>query len=392
MPITLTDKVIKTFKHLYDYAPTTIITVPGRINLIGEHTDYSEGFVLPVAINLGIVIALSPRPDNLVRLYSVDFDEHLEIDLTTFVKEKKGWQEYVKGVAWALLDEGYELHGWQGVVAGNIPIGAGLSSSAALEIAAAKAFSITENLSLTSTELAKIGKKAESDWVGVNVGIMDQLISAAGKADHAVKLDCRTLDIEYVPIPENVGFVVLDTMTRRELTHSAYNTRHNEVKEASSALGIPVLRDATLPLLEKNVKILTPSIYKRARHVLTENERVHAFISAMRITNLQEMGHLINASHDSLRDDFEVSSNELNIMVELARNQPVCLGARMMGAGFGGCALGLIMNENVNIFSENVRQAYFNETGIQPHIFKVVSADGVQALTINIEDSKITYR
>lgn len=383
----LNDKVVNKYIHLYHGAPKVLVVAPGRINLIGEHTDYSDGFVLPVAINLGIVIAMTPREDRLIKLYSIDLNEHIEINLSKLSKEKDGWQEYIKGVAWALGEKGYDLHGWQGVIAGSIPIGAGLSSSAAVLVATTKAFSISSDLSLSATEIAQIGKTAESEWVGVNVGIMDQLVSAAGKSDHAVCLDCRTLDYEYVPIPGKVSFVVLDTMTRRELSHSAYNTRHEEVKESSKILGVRNLRDANLNLLNEKKGLLSDTLFRRARHVISENERVLACSSAMKKGDLQEMGALIDASHTSLRDDFEVSSKELNLIVEIAQNQASCLGARMMGAGFGGCALALIENANVEHFIGQVTEAYLAETDIRPHIFKVESEDGVHDYQISGENS-----
>ena len=383
----LNDKVMNEYLHLYHGAPMMLVIAPGRINLIGEHTDYSDGFVLPVAINLGIVIAMTPREDHWIKLYSMDLNEHITIDLRDLAKGNEGWQEYIKGVAWVLREKGHDLKGWQGVIAGSIPIGAGLSSSAAVLVAAGKAFSISSDLSLSATTLAQVGKMAESEWVGVNVGIMDQLVSAAGKSDHAVCLDCRTLDYEYVPIPEKVSFVVLDTMTRRELSHSAYNTRHEEVKAASKIMGVHNLRDADLSTLNEKKSSLSDTLYRRARHVISENERVLTFSSAMKDGDLQKMGALINASHASLRDDFEVSSKELNLIVEIAQNQPTCLGARMTGAGFGGCALALIENANVENFIKHVTGAYLAETNIRPHIFKVESEDGVHVCNISEENT-----
>ncbi len=379
----LAETVSSNYLRLYQNNPDMLVFAPGRINLIGEHTDYSDGFVLPVAINLGIMIAMTPREDHLVELYSVDLNEHLKIDLRDLEKGDGGWGEYVKGVAWALGERGSMLHGWQGVFAGSIPIGAGLSSSAALLVAAVKAFCLSSVFELSKTTIAQIGKQAESEWVGVNVGIMDQLVSAAGKAGHAVRLDCRSLAYEYVPIPENVSFVVLDTMTRRELSQSAYNTRHDEIKTAAKGLNVPILRDATLSLLDEKKNFLSDTHYRRARHVISENERVHAFSAAMKNDDLQKMGALINASHASLRDDFEVSSEELNLIVEIAQDQPTCLGARMMGAGFGGCALAILENAHVADFVKQVTNNYQSTTGIQPHIFKVESEDGVKAQNIS---------
>jgi galactokinase len=371
------EKVITTYRQCFKENPSSIVTAPGRINLIGEHTDYSEGFVLPVAIDRNVTLAFTPRADNIIRVYSMDFDQELVVHLDNIQRCDGGWKEYVMGMAWALTDAGYTLSGWQGVLAGNIPIGAGLSSSAALEVAIGKTFCVASNLDLPPTTLAVLSRKAEAKWVGVNVGIMDQLISAAGKEGHALLLDCKTLAFEYVPIPAGVTLVVLDTMTRRELTKSEYNARHEEVIQASRLLGVQFLREATPQLVEEIRPQMSSRIYRRARHVVTENQRVHSFSHAMRINNLTMMGQLINASHASLRDDFEVSNPELNLIVDLAQKQPECLGARMMGAGFGGCALALLETDNIHSFSEKVFDPYYEQTGIKPHIFKVASADGV---------------
>ena len=291
-----------TYHRYFNEKSTRIVIAPGRINLIGEHTDYSEGFVLPVAIDRNVTIAFSPRSDRLVRLYSIDFNEYFELNLDDLHRNLGGWKDYVSGIAWALLDSGYRPRGWQGVVAGNIPIGAGLSSSAALEVAIAKAFCLSSNIEVDRKELALLSQNAEINWVGVNVGIMDQLISAAGKAGNAMLLDCRTIRFEYVPIPEHVSFIVMDTMTRRELTHSSYNVRHNEVRQATEILGIRALRDADDELLQTNRTFLPSPLYQRVKHVITENERVQQFATSMRNGDLIEMGHLINQSHISLSE------------------------------------------------------------------------------------------
>jgi galactokinase len=371
------EKVAATYRQYFKENPSSIVTAPGRINLIGEHTDYSEGFVLPVAIDRNVTVAFTPRADKIIRVYSMDFDQELVVHLDEISQSNGGWKEYVMGMAWALLDAGYALSGWQGVFAGNIPIGAGLSSSAALEVAIGKTFCVASNLELTPTTLALLSRKAEFKWVGVNVGIMDQLISAAGRKGHALLLDCKTLEFEYVPIPLGVTLVVLDTMTRRELTKSDYNARHEEVVQAAKLLGVQFLREASPQMVEEIRPQMSSRIYQRAKHVVTENQRVHTFSNAMRNNELLMMGQVINASHASLRDDFEVSSPELNLIVELAQKQPECLGARMMGAGFGGCALALLKTDHITSFSEKVFHPYHEQTGIEPHIFNVTSADGV---------------
>jgi galactokinase len=373
---------ISAHQRCFHKHPSAIISAPGRINLIGEHTDYSEGFVLPVAIDRNVTISFSPRKDDIVHIYSKDFDAEIRLRLSDLARNTGGWVDYVMGMAWALIEAGFQLSGWEGVITGNIPIGAGLSSSAALEVATGKAFCLSSGFDLSPTQLALISRKAESDWVGVNVGIMDQLISAAGKENHAILLDCRSLNYEYVPIPDQISLVVLDTMTRRELTQTEYNTRHQEVNQAAKILGIEYLRDATLDMLQEKKAQLTPKLFQRGKHVINENQRVEKFSYAMRNGDLLSMGALINASHNSLRDDFEVSSRELDLIVNLAQNQPNCLGARMMGAGFGGCALALLSNGDVKRFSRDIYQGYLAETNIEPHIFSVQSSDGVHSFSI----------
>lgn len=374
----ITQAIIDKYFHIFQISPTKLISAPGRINLIGEHTDYSGGFVLPVAINLGIMIAINPRKDNQVRLFSIDFEEYKVLNLDRLTRSGDKWAEYIKGVAWVLQENGHNLKGWQGVIKGTIPIGAGLSSSAALEIAAIQAFCISSNLSLSPTTKAHFGRKAEIDWVGVNVGIMDQLISAAGKADHAILLDCQTMDMTYIPIPKAARFVVLDTMTRRELTNSDYNKRHEEVEIAADIIGVPTLREGSLAILADNKEAMSETIYRRAKHVLTENERVLSFSTAMHLGDLEKMGELLRLSHISLRDDFEVSSDELNLIVDIATKHPLCLGARMTGAGFGGCALALLNAGDVRGFIDQVSQKYLSETGIHPQVFSVSSEAGVR--------------
>ncbi len=382
MKTELQERVISTYKRLFMESPSYISRAPGRINLIGEHTDYSDGFVLPVAIDRTVTIAFSPRDDDLLHIYSTDFDDEIIVSLGDLQREHAGWKDYAVGMAWAMIDSGLQLTGWQGVVAGNIPIGAGLSSSAALEVAIGQTFCLSSGLNLSKTDLAQISRKAETDWVGVNVGIMDQLISAAGKEGHALLLDCRSLEFEYVPIPKRARLIVLDTKTRRELTLSDYNTRHEEVRKTAMILGGQQLRDATPSLIQLNKNRLSNTHYRRAKHVVSENVRVNNVVIAMRSDDLNTMGDLINESHVSLRDDFEVSSDELNLIVELAQSQPNCVGARMMGAGFGGCALALLNNGDIQGFIQTVNKPYHAETGIEPNIFEVFSTQGVHSYSI----------
>jgi len=371
------------YQRRFGSPPTASVSAPGRINLIGEHTDYSEGYVLPVAIDRKIFIAFTPRSDDLVGVYSMDFDEYFELHVGDFDRQLDGWKAFITGVAWAFYKAGYVLNGWQGVVAGNIPIGAGLSSSAALEVAAGTAFCLSSGINISPTQLALIAQTAEVDWVGVNVGIMDLLIAAGGKKNHALLLDCRTLNYEYVLIPTGLSLIVLDTMTRRTLSTSSYNNRHDEVKLASQILGVKSLRDASMTLLENFHTKLSHNLYLRASHVIQENQRTVDFTNAMRNSNLLLMGKLVNDSHISLRDKYEVSSPELDLIVSLAQKQPGCLGARMIGAGFGGCALALLQKRDLSQFAERISTSYHKQTGLIPHIFTIKSADGVTASEFN---------
>ncbi len=367
------------YQHIFQDNPKIVITAPGRINLIGEHTDYSEGFVLPAAINLHVTLMITTNNQQLVEIYSQEFNEMFQLEIGSYDKEASSWKEYIKGIAWTLQKKGYPVKGWKGVMTGNIPIGAGLSSSAAFEIAILNAFCYAGNFVLSPAEMAKITQFSENNWVGVNVGIMDQLVSTAGLAGHAVLLDCRTMKYEHIPIPKGISFIVLDTNTRRNLTSSAYNTRHDEVNAAAKFLGVKSLREASMTLFEQNLLKMDHVLIKRARHVIRENVRVNQFARAMLNGDIREMGKLINASHTSLRDDFEVSSPELNLIVENAQTHPDCLGARMTGAGFGGCALAVYHGTEVEEFCEQIATTYLQSTGITPNVFPVSIVDGVNA-------------
>ncbi len=367
----------KFFRKIYHASPALFVSAPGRINLIGEHTDYSEGFVFPAAIDRYISIAFTPRTDTMLSVYSIDYNQQFNINLQETFKSAKGWTDYILGVVWAFNKNNFKLRGFNGVISGNIPIGAGLSSSAALQVALVKAFLLSSFLDLSPVEIAKLCQQSEVEWIGVDVGIMDPLISSAGKANHALLIDCRSLEFDLSKIPEGIAFVVLDTNTRRKLTTSDYNLRHNEVAQASMFLDVPHLRDASIDLLQQKEREMPPQLYRRAKHVIFENQRVHEFQSAMRNNDLIQMGNLINSSHRSLRDDFQVSTSELDLIVNLALKQENCLAARLMGAGFGGCALALLSADQVKSFSSNISSAYQQETNIKPHIFEVSIADGV---------------
>jgi galactokinase len=376
----LIDVVSETFKKHFSTKPAFVVRAPGRVNLIGEHTDYNDGFVLPMAIDRAVYIALRPREDKSVRLYSIDFDAWGEFNLDNLQRDS-GWLEYPKGVAWALQVAGLNLSGFEGVMTGDVPRGAGLSSSAAIELATAKAFHCVSNFNWDAKQMALLGQKAENKWVGVNCGIMDQLISAVGQKDHAVLIDCRSLDLQAVPLPANTVVVVMDTNTRRGLVDSAYNERRSQCEEAATFLGVKALRDVTLQEFENRKKDLSPLTYKRAKHVVSENERTVQAAQAMKQGNAALLGQLMNESHVSLRDDFEVSSNALNVIVECALVEDGCYGARMTGAGFGGCGVALVKADHADTFAKNVVQSYKSKTGQEASIYVCSANDGASGVS-----------
>ena len=377
----LEQTVYDTFKEKFGTAPAKIVRAPGRVNLIGEHTDYNDGFVLPMAIDRGVWLALRPRKDNKVRLYSHDFNVWGTFSLDALEKNK-GWLEYPKGVAWALQEEGYTLRGFEGVVAGDVPRGSGLSSSAALELATARAFHEVSGFEWDEKRLARTMQKAENNFVGANTGIMDQLIGAAGKEGYALLIDCRSLETEPVTLPENTLVVVMDTMTRHSHTDSGYNERRAQCEAAAEFFGVEALRDVTLEMLTARGSGLEPAVFHRARHVVTENQRTLDAAEAMKKGNAEALGKLMNASHDSLRDDFEVTNDALNVMVECARAQPGCYGARMTGGGFGGCAVALVEAQKVEAFVEAVEACYQTRTGKEPNLYVCAATDGAQTLPL----------
>jgi galactokinase len=347
------------------------------VNLIGEHTDYNDGFVLPMAIDRAIWIALRPRDDGHVLVYSLDFDQTIEFTLNELQKDS-GWAEYIKGVAWALQQADYSLRGFEGIVAGDVPIGAGLSSSTAWELAAARAFSVASGFAWDAAQMARLGQHAENQWVGVNCGNMDQMISAAGEANHALLIDCRWLDTQSVPLPPETMVVVLDTATRRGLVDSAYNERRSQCEAAARYFGVKALRDVSVDQFEARAHGLDPITRRRAWHVITENDRTLRAVQAMQRGDAGELGELMRLSHYSLRDNFEVSSLELNRMVECAERQAGCYGARMTGAGVGGCAVALVRAEAADQFAHAVAAQFQATTGLKPNIYVCVATNGAE--------------
>ncbi|MEJ2502915.1 MAG: galactokinase [Gemmatimonadota bacterium] len=375
------DRVVEAFRREYGEAPTWVVRAPGRVNLIGEHTDYNDGFVLPLALERAVWLALRPRPDGRVRVYSADYDEAAEFSLDDLTRGGPGWSEYLKGTAWALADAGYGLKGWDGAMGSDVPIGAGLSSSAAVELATARALASASGLDWEPAEMARLAQRAENEWVGMNCGIMDQMISAVGRAGHAVLIDCRTLDTEVVPVPDGTVVVVLDTATRRGLVDSEYNERRQRCERAAEHFGVAALRDLTPETLAERAGELDEVTARRARHVVTENARTEAAAAAMRRGDAGTLGRLMDESHASLRNDFEVSSEALDLMVDIARAQPGCEGARMTGAGFGGCAVALVDRERAEAFATAVTAAYRERTDREPQVYVTAGSDGAAVVT-----------
>ena len=378
----LEQTVYDTFKERFGTAPAKIVRAPGRVNLIGEHTDYNDGFVLPMAIDRAVWLALRPRKDGQVRLYSHDFGVWGTFSLDALEKSK-GWLEYPKGVAWALQEEGYTLRGFEAVVAGDVPRGSGLSSSAALELATARAFYEVSGFEWDEPRIARTMQKAENEFVGANTGIMDQLISVAGQEGYALLIDCRSLETEPVTLPANTAIVVMDTMTRHSHTDSGYNERRAQCEAAAEFFGVAALRDVTLEMLKARGDGLEPVVFRRARHVVTENQRTLDAAAAMRQGDAERLGRLMNASHDSLRDDFEVTNDALNFMVDCARAQPGCYGARMTGGGFGGCAVALVEAQKSEVFVEAVTSCYQEKTAKDPNLYVCTATDGAQTLPVS---------
>ena len=363
------------FRQRFGADPALVARAPGRVNLIGEHTDYNDGFVMPLAIDRAVWIALRRRTDRLVRVYSIDFDGWSEFDLDRPERGAPGWIEYIKGVAWSLTSNHLVLNGWEGVVAGDVPLGAGLSSSAALEMAAARAFAAASDLYWDPTAMAVAAQRAENEWVGMNCWIMDQLISGIGLANHAVLIDCRTLTTRAVPLPAGTAVVVLDTATRRELVTSAYNERRAQCEAAARAFGVRALRDVSVERFGREGGMLEAVTHRRARHVITENDRTVRAAAAMAAGDAAALGRLMDASHESLRDDFEVSNAALDAMVECAHDAG-CVGARMTGAGFGGCAVALVEAGAAGTFTARVASGYTARTGLTPAIYVCHATDG----------------
>jgi len=377
------ESVIKQFEHTFGEKPSLLIRSPGRVNLIGEHTDYNDGFVFPLAIDYAIWLALTPSTDGTVTVHASSFNETGSFHIDSIRHTGPDWLEYVKGVAVAMQGQEYSLTGWKGCILSDLPIGSGLSSSAALEIAVVMAFAEVSRFSISPARMALLGQQAENNWVGVKCGIMDQMASACGVADHALFIDCRSLDLEPVPLPRDTLIAILDTGTPRSLASSDYNTRREQCETAARFFNVAALRDVTLEILQDNIKQLDDLVGKRALHIISENDRVLSTVDQLKKGDMNAVGRLFYESHESLRDLYNVSSPELDRMVEAAMNSSGCYGARMTGAGFGGCAVALVKSEVADKFSEQVIRGYQLKTGRQAKIYLTSAVNGAEAIPID---------
>jgi len=359
------------FRALYGAEPR-VFRAPGRVNVIGEHVDYNDGMVMPAAIDLSTWVAVSPRNDRKLVVQSQDLEGVVELDLDRQRPRAAGnWSDYIYGVALELGQQGVRVPGANLLVASEVPIGAGLSSSAALEVASALALADVAGVKLEPEETARLCQRAESDFVGARCGIMDQFIACFGRPGQAIVLDCRDLSFRFAALPPSTRLVLANTMVRHDLTAGKYNKRRSECEQALERLRrgrreLESLRDVTGEDVEAARDVLTRTQFRRCRHVTSENQRVLDAEKALAAGDAAAVGRLLSTAHASLRDDYEVSCRELDLMAELAEQAPGVYGARMMGGGFGGCVIALVEAEKATAFGELVGPRYKEETDVEP--------------------------
>ena len=373
------------FESVFEGGADVVVQAPGRVNLIGEHTDYNAGFVFPAAIDRWVVVAVRSRADSLVRIYSAMHEEVAEFRVDDVLAAQGNWADYPKGVVREFQKLGHSLCGFDAAIVGNVPMGAGLSSSAAVEMAVGKGMVVLNRIEISGPDLALLGQRAENHFVGVNCGIMDQFISANGRADHALFLDCRDLSFELVPLlGDDVQIVICNSGVTRGLTDSAYNNRRsaceNGVSLLARAMGadIRALRDVSMEMLDAYGGVLPETVLKRCRHVIAENERTQRAVTLLKDGDLSGFGQLMVASHESLRDDYEVSGDELDLLVEIALNVPGVFGARMTGAGFGGCTVNIVDRDAVSALTDAINERYPRATGLTPEIYVCSAVNGAE--------------
>lgn len=372
------------FEDAFGSAPR-VFCAPGRVNLLGEHTDYNDGFVMPCAIGFSTRVAISPRSDRKLVIRSEEFSEQFEFDLDNLPSRGKGvWSDYVLGIAVMLAEIGHPTPGASLLVRGEVPIGAGLSSSAAIEVASALALMSLNGTRLSLPEVAKLCQRAENVFIGARVGIMDQFVSCLGRAGHALLLDCRSLEFKLIPIPEDVRLVICNTMVKHEHASGAYNRRRDECDEGVQILGqwypnARALRDISVEQLEQHIAEIPATIYKRCLHVVSEDQRVLEGAKYLAAGDVGRFGNLMRESHRSLRDLFEVSCRELDVMVDIAESLEGYCGGRMTGGGFGGCTVNLVKAANASRFAGQISERYQAATGIKPDIYVCSAANGASA-------------
>ncbi|MEE1672846.1 galactokinase [Agarivorans aestuarii] len=380
----LIDKVSSAFIEMTGQAPAKLIQAPGRVNLIGEHTDYNDGFVLPCAIDYQAVVAAAPRTDSIVRVVSVDYGNQVnEFDISKplVFDENLMWVNYIRGVISVLLKQGFSFAGADIAVSGNVPQGAGLSSSAALEVVIGQTFKTLYNLDVSQQQLALIGQEAENHFVGCNCGIMDQLISAEGEQNHALLIDCRSLATKAVAMPEEMAVVIINSNKKRGLVDSEYNTRREQCEAAAKGLGFKSLRDVSEAVFTENSDKLDPVVAKRARHVITENARTLAAADALKANDMAKLSVLMEQSHASMRDDFEITVPEVDGLVDIVKQVIGAEGGvRMTGGGFGGCIVALMPPALVDDVCQAVEQKYQALTGLKESIYVCKAMPGAGAI------------
>jgi len=370
------ERVTQLFQDTFDEQPKFIVRAPGRVNLLGEHVDYNDGFVLPAAIDRAVWIAFTAAPSPHSTLVAVDLDERVSFSSETIPaktdldgKPLPHWAKYPVGCAWALNDAGYETPALNAVFTSDVPRGSGLSSSAAVEMAFISAWQALAGFEADAMARAQLGQRAENLYVGVNCGIMDQFASACGKRDHALFLDCRSLEWHTVPLPDGVAIVVADTAVPRSLSDSAYNERRSACEEAARLFGAKSLRDVSVAEFQRNKNKLPELVARRAQHVVEEIQRTEQAVFLLKQGNVRAFGRLMNECHESLRDLYEVSCPELDVMVRIARSLDGCYGARLTGAGFGGCTVNLVAHSEAEAFATGLASRYTRETDKNPSVY-----------------------
>ncbi len=378
---------ITEFCDRFSEAPKVVVRAPGRVNLIGEHTDYNDGFVFPAAIDRYVVLAARPRSDNQAIIRSVSFGEDAEFTINRSLSATGHWSDYVKGMVSEFQSINLSMSGFDATIAGNVPLGAGLSSSAALEMAVGRGLLELFDISMPGPKLATVGQLAENRFVGVNCGIMDQFVSANGRVGHALFLDCRDLSFELVPLAdEDVRIVICNSGVKRGLTDSSYNERRGACEDGVHQLALATgqdfgaLRDISLEQLEDHKGVLTEEIFARCRHVITEIERTTEAVDALKQGEIVAFGSLMAESHQSLRDDYEVSGPELDHLVEIANTVDGVVGTRMTGAGFGGCIVCLARNQAVQRLVDAVDQRYTAQSEYSAEVYTCTAVNGVERL------------